>query len=108
APSDAPSNVRLIQGSHGRSLTVTFKKPSRPNGRITIYESSIHNLDSNSIKTQNNTASSKDAMFSNSDETTITITGLKPFTNYSIKIRAYTSVGSGPWSEYVKQRTHEA
>ncbi|CAH1798999.1 unnamed protein product [Owenia fusiformis] len=108
APSDAPSNVSLIQGSHGRSLTVTFKKLNRPNGQIITYESYIHNLDSNSIKYQNNTASSKDVMFSNSYETTITITDLKPFTNYSIKIRAYTSVGSGPWSGPVKQRTNEA
>lgn len=33
--------------------------------------------------------------------------GLVPFTNYNISIRAYTSVGPGPYSEPIANRTLE-
>ena len=36
-----------------------------------------------------------------------TLTGLQEFTEYNISVRAYTSVGPGPYSEEVTNRTFE-
>ncbi|CAH1778619.1 unnamed protein product [Owenia fusiformis] len=104
APGDAPTGIVLIP--RGRSFAVRFNTLSRPNGVITTYESLNHNLDSNISYTQNYTILSTATLLKNSE--VITITDLEPFTNYSIRIRAYTSVGSGPWSEPVFQTTLEA
>lgn len=35
------------------------------------------------------------------------ITGLEIWTNYSIKIAAFTVVGDGPWSDLVREDTDE-
>ena len=36
-----------------------------------------------------------------------TLTGLQEFTEYTISVRAYTSVGPGPYSEEVTNRTFQ-
>ena len=35
------------------------------------------------------------------------LTDLEEFVNYSIAVRAYTSVGGGPYSEHITERTYE-
>ena len=35
------------------------------------------------------------------------LTGLEEFVEYSIRVRAYTSVGAGPYSDAVVERTRE-
>ena len=35
------------------------------------------------------------------------LTDLEEYVNYSIAVRAYTSVGGGPYSENITERTHE-
>ena len=37
----------------------------------------------------------------------ILVTGLEEFVNYNISVRAYTSVGPGPYSDPVTERTFE-
>ena len=36
-----------------------------------------------------------------------TLTGLQEYVEYSISVRAYTSVGAGPYSDGVVERTNE-
>ncbi|CAH1798989.1 unnamed protein product, partial [Owenia fusiformis] len=102
SPSDAPTNVILIP--QRRSLTVIFDTLRRPNGRITTYESNIYNLDAGTDTIQNHTTARKLSI----TVETIIIRDLEPYTNYTIRVRAYTSVGSGPWSGPVSECTLEA
>ena len=62
------------------------------NGIITEYEVMYEPLETfnGSIETQTANVSGSDM--------TITLTGLEEFVNYSISVRAYTSVGAGPYS----------
>ena len=41
------------------------------------------------------------------NSTMAVLTGLQEYVNYSIRVRAYTSVGPGPYSDDVMQRTEE-
>ena len=43
----------------------------------------------------------------NTTDLAIAITGLEEYVNYSISVRAYTSVGPGPYSDPVTERTLE-
>ena len=38
---------------------------------------------------------------------TVDLTGLEEYVEYSIRVRAYTSVGAGPYSDAVLERTQE-
>jgi len=44
----------------------------------------------------------------NETELTTTLINLEEFVNYSISVRAYTSVGAGPYSDEVEEMTDEA
>ena len=41
------------------------------------------------------------------NSTMAVLTGLEEFVEYSIRVRAYTSVGAGPYSDAVVERTRE-
>ena len=43
----------------------------------------------------------------NSSTFTVDLTGLEEYVEYSIRVRAYTSVGAGPYSDVVIERTQE-
>ena len=43
----------------------------------------------------------------NSTTLTVDLTGLKEDVEYSIRVRAYTSVGAGPYSDVVMERTQQ-
>ena len=68
------------------------------NGIITDYEVQIETLEfpadimTNLVTTTN---------------LSILVTGLEEYINYSIAVRAYTSVGPGPYSDPVTERTLE-
>ena len=65
-----------------RSLTLTWKAPVQPNGVITEYQLQC---------------SGGGQVFNRAVmETTTTLSGLLPYTNYSCSITAHTSVGGGP------------
>ena len=69
-------------------ISVTWNIPTVPNGVIIMYE--IHYRESNSNGPYNMT---------NTTNTQYSIGGLLPNTNYTIGVRAYTSVGPGEWSD---------
>ena len=43
----------------------------------------------------------------NVTELTANLTGLEEYVNYTISVRAYTSVGEGPYSEEIMELTNE-
>ena len=69
-------------------INVTWNIPTSPNGIIIMYN--IRYRDSNSNGSYN---------MSNTTNTQYIIGGLLPYTNYTIGVRAYTSVGPGEWSD---------
>ena len=69
-------------------ISVTWNIPTVPNGVIIMYE--IRYRESNSSGPYN---------MSNTSNTQYSIGGLLPYTNYTIGVRAYTSVGPGEWSD---------
>uniref|UniRef100_A0A1X7TTJ7 Uncharacterized protein n=1 Tax=Amphimedon queenslandica TaxID=400682 RepID=A0A1X7TTJ7_AMPQE len=65
-------------------MSLTWARPLTTNGVITVYEIGYnHNL-------------------INTTDTYISINGLAPDTSYTVRIRAYTSAGSGNWSTIVQ------
>ena len=68
-------------------ISVRWNISTVPNGVIIMYE--IHYRESNSNNPYN---------MSNTTNTKYSIGGLLPNTNYTIGVRAYTSVGPGEWS----------
>ena len=43
----------------------------------------------------------------NTTSLSILVTGLEEYVNYNVSVRAYTSVGPGPYSDPVTERTFE-
>ena len=67
-----------------KSVTLTWNPPTEPNGFITEYRFQCSG--ENHVVNSNVTGS----------QTTTTLSGLLPYTNYFCSITAYTSVGGGP------------
>ena len=79
----------LIQsGTEIQMINIRWNTPTVPNGVIIMYE--IRYRESNSNGPYNMT---------NTTNTQYSIGGLLPNTNYTIGMRAYTSVGPGEWSD---------
>ena len=79
----------LIQsGTDIQVINITWNIPTVPNGIIIIYE--IRYRESNSNGPYN---------MANTTNTQFSIGGLLPNTNYTIGVRAYTSVGPGEWND---------
>ena len=73
-------------------------------------------IDQNGVITQyeveyNQTTFSEIAMYNittvNSTTIMLDLTGLEEYVVYSIRVRAYTSVGAGPYSDVVMERTQQ-
>ena len=79
----------LIQsGAEVQLINITWNIPTVPNGVIIIYEILYRVSMSNGSYNMTNTTN-----------TQYSIGGLLPNTNYTIAVRAYTSVGPGNWSD---------
>ena len=52
-------------------------------------------------------AFSGDEIVFTTNETSIDVSGLLPFYQYAVAVKAITQVGAGPWSEWVPVRTLE-
>ena len=78
----------IIIANNSRTITLAWSPPAKQNGVITGYSMlcSKSGVMPNNIISQN---------FSSS-QTTATLSGLLPYTNYSCSITAHTSVGGGP------------
>ena len=99
APSGAPQNVRAITKS---SLSIILywmpPKADEQNGEITSYNIK---LNSNDLTQARNVSTTTNA-------TTLPITGLQAYTNYSFMVQAVNEGGIGPYSSLVANRTFEA
>ena len=78
----------IESGTEIQVINITWNIPTVPNGVIIMYE--IRYRESNSNGPYNMT---------NTTNTQYSIGGLLPNTNYTIGVRAYTSVGPGEWRD---------
>jgi netrin-G3 ligand len=94
-PSGAPQNFTAI-GVGPTSLRLQWDPPAKRhrNGEIILYEIIYHQR----------TNPLEDFMTNSSDVTTM-VEGLEVNTDYIFQLRAYTSKGSGPWSNKLPFRT---
>ena len=74
--------------------------PIDQNGIITMYEVLYEPLETfgGAIQTQTRNVSGT--------EMSVVLTNLEEFVNYSISVRAYTSVGEGPYSDEIREKTN--
>lgn len=94
-PTGAPQNFTAI-GVSSTSIKLQWDPPSKNqrNGEIVLYEVLYHQQrHAVSDWTTNSTASP------------VMVEGLETSTDYNFQIRAYTSVGPGPWSNRLPFRT---
>ena len=100
-PASPPNNVAAISISP-TAIQVTWSEiPAIDrNGIITQYEVE-YNQSAFSGATMYNTTTVDSSTF------TVDLTGLEEYVEYSIRVRAYTSVGAGPYSDVVIERTQQ-
>ena len=100
APASPPSNVTATVISP-TSIMVTWDMvpPIDQNGVITMYEVLYEPLET--------FGGAIGPLTSNSTAMSLLLTGLEEFVNYNISVRAYTSVGAGPYSEDITEMTSE-
>ena len=70
------------------------------NGVITQYEVEFNQTTFSEVSLYNTTTV-------NSTTLMVDLTGLEEYVVYSIRVRTYTSVGAGPYSDVVMERTQE-
>ena len=103
APSDYPQNVAVFTVS-STEIRVTWEPVPEinQNGIITQYEVRYTPL------TTFGGLISENSTLVDVSVTEITLTGLQEFVEYSISVRAYTSIGPGPFSPGEVEQTAEA
>jgi netrin-G3 ligand len=87
-PTGAPQNFTAI-GISPTSVRLQWDPPDKKhrNGEIIFYEVMYHQQKQRT-----------DDLTTNTTETYVIVEGLQPVTDYNFKIRAYTAIGPGPWS----------
>ena len=98
-PASPPRNVTVVNITSTSIMLIWEEVPAiDQNGVITQYEVEYNQSTFDSVPaTQNKIVNS-----------TMTVpTGLEEYVEYSIQVRAYTSVGPGPYSDVVMERTEE-
>ncbi|MCP9258789.1 Receptor-type tyrosine-protein phosphatase F [Dirofilaria immitis] len=102
APSGAPIYIR-VTNILPTEVAVVWQAPAclQTNGEITEYEFEVTPLERRSYGADN-------IIKQVVRGTRTKITGLSPYTKYSVRIRAFTRKGSGPWSESVQFQTAAA
>ena len=98
-PASPPQNIVAFALS-STEIMVTWEDVPMidQNGNITIYAVQIEPLDF--------PADTFTALL-NTTSLLIVVTDLEEYVNYNISVRAYTSVGPGPYSDPVTERTFE-
>ena len=85
-----PNLLSVIASGPG-DLTVTWEEPTSPNGEIINYNININDgamvIESSGIGIE------------------FVVTGLEPFTDYSVRVQACTSEGCGPFSNEIMNTT---
>ena len=100
APASPPDDIMAFVASSTQILvTWAMVPPMDQNGVITMYEVQYEPLETFGGTIQTQTV--------NLTEISATLNGLEEFVSYSISVRAYTSVGEGPYSVGVTAMTLE-
>ena len=87
--------VTTVAAQQSINVSWTVLNCQNRHGNIIVYE--VHYTSSDNVNQTLNTSSGND--------TSLLVEGLKEFTNYTIEVRAYTSVGPGPYSSSMNIRT---
>ena len=100
-PNAPPENVQALTRSP-TSILVTWEQVPEidHNGIITLYEVEFNQNTFNEISTSNLTTT-------NGSQLMVELEGLEEYVEYSVRVRAYTSVGPGPFSVAMVSRTLE-
>lgn len=109
APTEAPHNIQVQTGNVGE-LIITWQLPQKQswNGELLGYHVNFTEEKHSNINYNNsNRTVSKTITVHGWATTKSIITGLRKFTKYSIRIRAFNSVSPGPWSASVIGTTLE-
>ena len=98
-PATPPQNVQANAAS-STEIMVTWEEvlPIDQNGIITNYEVQYEPLQF---------MESLSTMFVNTTDMAVNLTNLQEYVEYNISVRAYTSVGFGPFSTDIAERTFE-
>ena len=88
-----PTNLLVNNISH-ESCNLNWQEPDPSNGLITNYQYSVYS--NNNLYLNGYT-----------DQTSIFLDTLEPFADYEFEVKAFTSVGSGNFSEKTSFKTHE-
>ena len=100
-PNAPPDNVQAITSSSTAILVTWDTVPAiERNGIITQYEVEFNQSTFNEIFTSNLTTT-------NGSQQMVELEGLEEYVEYSVRVRAYTSVGPGPFSDAMVSRTLE-
>lgn len=100
APSAPPFDIQ-VEGVRQTEVDLAWQPPicTTRNGELTDYEYELRSsLQPHSAINIKNTGGPK---------TRVTVSGLNPMTPYSVRLRAYTHGGHGPWSESVNFQTRQ-
>lgn len=109
APMDAPHNVHVQPGTVGGELIITWQIPPKSswNGELLGYTLNYTEEKQNINYVNPNKSTSKTLTVHGWATTKSIITGLRKFSKYSIKLKAFNSISSGPWSSPVIGTTLE-
>ena len=100
-PSDLPQNVIATVISSTEIMVSWEEVPAiNQNGEVTAYEIEYIPLETFEGQISTNTVNTSDGSV-----LMIVLTGLEEYVRYNISVRAYTSVGPGPYSDSVSERT---
>ena len=100
-PNAPPDNVQALTSSSTAIMVTWDPVPEIDmNGIITQYEVEFNQSTFNEISTSNLTAT-------NGPQLMMELEGLEEYVEYTVRVRAYTSVGPGPFSVAVVNRTLE-
>ena len=100
-PNAPPDNVQAITRSSTAVLVTWDPVPEIDrNGIITQYEVEFNQSTFNEISTSNLTTT-------NGSQLMVELEGLEEYVEYTVRVRVYTSVGPGPFSVAVMNRTLE-
>ena len=98
-PAAPPQNVNTVNISPTEIMVIWEEVPAiDQNGINTNYEVQIEPLQF---------TETLETMFVNATNTSVLVVGLEEYVEYNISVRAYTTVGAGPFSPAVAERTLE-
>ena len=98
-PATPPQNVQATALSSTQIMVTWEEVPTiDQNGIITIYEVRFDPLQFTGVLMTE---------YMNATDMLVVLTSLQEYVEYNISVRAYTSVGPGPFSDDVAERTFE-